>query len=78
MPLERSEWTDDFDEYREAVSRYMEKFYCLTWDDACGEEEPIRRAMESKETPAEFAEWWALKYDLDRRTEGPYGIRGIG
>lgn len=64
MPYVKSEWTDDFDKYREVVSEHLKRFYYITWDDACGDEEPIRRAIECKETPTDFAEWWALKYDL--------------
>ncbi len=78
MPYELSEWTDDFDEYRKAVSQYLKKYYCITWHDACGDEAPIRDAIQAKETPTEFAEWWATKYDLIEYTEGPYGLRRFG
>ena len=78
MPYERSEWTDDFDEYRKAVSQYLQKYYCITWHDACGDESPIRGAIQAKETPTEFAEWWATKYDLIEHTESPYGLRRFG
>ncbi len=78
MPYERSVWTDDFEKYRDTVSQYLEKYYCLTWHDACGDEAPIRTAIEVGETPTEFAEWWATKYDLIVHTEGPYGLLRLG
>ena len=74
MPYVESEWTDDFDKYRETVSQHLMKFYYISWDDACGDEEPIRHAIDSKQTPTEFAEWWALKYDLISVFDGGYII----
>ena len=58
MPYVKSEWTDDFGKYREVVSEHLKKFYYIIWDDACGDEEPLRHAIERKETPTDFAEWW--------------------
>lgn len=78
MPFEHSVWTDDFDKYRDAVSQYLEKYYCITWDDACGDEAPIICAIQRKDTPTEFAEWWATKYDLIVNAESPYGLPRIG
>ncbi len=64
MRLEKSEWTDDFDEYRIIASDYMKKYYYITWDDAAGDPEPLTRAIEDRMTPTEFVDWWAEKYDL--------------
>ena len=77
MPYVKSEWTDDLDKYRDAVSQHLERFYYITWVDACGDEAPIRHAIENKETPTEFAEWWALKYDLRSVFDDGYTISKI-
>ena len=49
MPYQRSEWTDDFEKYRDTVSQYLQKHYCITWHDACGDEAPIRNAIQDGE-----------------------------
>lgn len=54
------------DEYRTEVSRLLERDYCLTWADACGDDEPLMRARDDGESPEEFVAWLGRKYDLDR------------
>lgn len=73
MRFEHSEWTDDFSQYRTIASRYMKKFYYIDWDDAAGDEEPLRRAIEDGWAPTEFIDWWAKKYDLESVFDEPYG-----
>ena len=72
MRFEESEWTDNFEEYREVASRYMKSYYYITWDDACGDEEPIRRTIERNESPTAFVDWWATKYDLTSLADDRY------
>lgn len=64
MKFEESEWTDNFEEYREKASLYMKKYYYITWDEAAGDPEPILSAIESRETPTEFIDRIANKYNL--------------
>ena len=64
MKFQKSEWTDSFEEYRAIASRYMEKYYYTTWDEAAGDPEPILSAIESGETPTGFIDRIAEKYDL--------------
>ena len=64
MRFEKSEWTDDFDEYQKIASDYMKIYYYITWNDAAGDPEPLMRAIEDRMTPTEFVDWWAEKYDL--------------
>lgn len=51
--------------YRDEVSVAMIKKYGISWADACGDSEPLEAAMEEKQTPQEFVDWWGDKYDLD-------------
>lgn len=75
MKFEKSEWTDDFDKYREIASKYMKRYYFITWDEAAGDPEPIMEAIEAKMTPTEFVDWQAEKYGLssvDDDTGSPF------
>jgi hypothetical protein len=58
----------NLNEFRAKVSGLLEKGYCVTWIDACGDDEPLLQALESKHSPEEFVEQFARKYDLT-----PYG-----
>lgn len=53
------------DEFRYAVSRRMLTVYGIDWADACGDDEPLLRALDGDETPEEFVDWFGRKYDLD-------------
>lgn len=64
MKFERSEWTDEFEKYKEIASRYMKEYYCITWDESIGDREPILNAIETGETPTGFIDRIAEKYDL--------------
>lgn len=50
--------------YREAVSIEMVRVYGITWDDACGDDEPLVRAEDDGDSPAEFVKWWGERYEL--------------
>lgn len=47
------------------VDSFMVKRYGITWADACGDREDIERAARDREQPEEWAEAWAIKYDLE-------------
>ena len=47
------------------VDAFMVRRYGITWVDACGNAEPIERAVGAGESPEQWAEDWGLKYDLD-------------
>jgi hypothetical protein len=42
----------------------MKKKYGITWADACGEEEPLRRAITNKVPAQQFVDDYGEKYDL--------------
>lgn len=50
--------------YKAEVSREMLRVYGITWDDACGDDEPLIRSENDGDTPAEFVEWWGNRYNL--------------
>ena len=50
--------------FKSSVSMLMKKEYGLDWDDACGELEPLENAIDGGETPRQFVDWWATKYDM--------------
>lgn len=47
------------------VDRFLVKRYGITWADACGDPEPIERALAEGESPEDWAEAWAIKADLE-------------
>jgi len=40
-----------------------------SWNDLCGDEDPLKRAFRRGDTPGEFVDWHIEKYDLARITE---------
>jgi hypothetical protein len=53
------------DDYRYEVSKQMLTVFCIDWDDACGEDEPLQAALDDGCTVADFVDWFGRKYDLD-------------
>lgn len=52
-------------EYEEAVTIEMKKRYGITWEDACGDAEPLTAALRYGESPEEFVARWGDRYDLE-------------
>lgn len=65
LSLETRNWI------REA-NAYLKQHYAIDFYEGGADEEELVRAAESGDTPKEYAEWWAEKYDLDR-VSGPWG-----
>ena len=53
-----------FDKFKSSVSALLKKEYGLDWDDACGNREPLDGAIDGGDTPRQFVDRWAIKYDL--------------
>ena len=51
-------------DYQAKVDAIMKKKYGITWADACGEEEPLRRAITNKVPAQQFVDDYGEKYDL--------------
>jgi hypothetical protein len=54
----------DLETFRQQVSDELNRRYGLTWADACGDREPLERALADGEEPPEFVERFGQKYDL--------------
>ncbi|MGE0256692.1 MAG: hypothetical protein AB7N54_11050 [Alphaproteobacteria bacterium] len=54
----------DYETFRAAVSARLLADYCLTWDDAAGDAEPLLAAIDAGLSPAEFVSFYAAKFDL--------------
>ena len=50
--------------YCEQVSAEMQRVYGISWNDASGDSEPLERAQEAGQSPADFVDWFGTKYDL--------------
>lgn len=55
-------------EWRSAVNRRLEDVYLITIDDAGIEDDRLSSHWEMKQSPYEFVEWFANKYDLDPKS----------
>lgn len=55
---------EKLDQYRADVSRLTKVAYGITWQDACGDDEPLLSGIAAGYTPVAFVEWWGEKYDL--------------
>lgn len=51
-------------EFETAVSAEMKKRYGITWEDACGDVEPLIAALAEGRHPAEFVHCFGERYDL--------------
>jgi len=54
----------DYEAFRAAVSARLLAEYCLTWDDAAGDPEPLIAAMDAGCSPERFVAHFAEKFDL--------------
>jgi hypothetical protein len=55
-------------EYEVAVSIEMKRRYGITWEDACGDTQPLTAAFRNGESPEEFVAWWGDRYELEEIT----------
>lgn len=64
----KDNWTWEeitFRKWRSAVGRRLEDIYLITINDAGIDEEMLSSHWKMKQSPYEFVEWYAIKYDLD-------------
>lgn len=52
--------------FRQQVDQEMLRLFGISWADACGDAEPLERAIDRGSSPREFALWWGDRYDLER------------
>lgn len=53
-----------FDQWMLTVDRLCLAHLACSWNDLCGDLEPLRSAFDVGEDPIQFVRWWADKYDL--------------
>lgn len=58
-----------FEEFKQQVSDTYKRIYGITWDDACGDDEPLKGPHEHGDTPEEFVRWDGERHDLDTLEE---------
>jgi len=56
-------------DYKRKVDVHFKEIYGSTWDDLCGEEEPLADAIDEGEDPKEFVLRFGEKYDLDKLSD---------
>jgi hypothetical protein len=65
-PLDHWKWNGPtFASWREAVNKRLHNVYMITIEDAGIEEADLTSHWKTKESPYDYVEWFALKYDLD-------------
>lgn len=52
--------------FKAQVSSLLERDWCVTWADACGDDQPLITAQGAGFSPEQFVEWFSEKYDLVR------------
>ena len=69
----------DFDTWVMNVQTLCVKHLGCTWDDLCGEMQPLEDHYAFGEQPKMFILWWCEKYNLtwfdDQECTDPYGVR---
>jgi len=54
-----------FDEWAMEVDRLCRAHLACSWNDLCGDKEPLERSYRCEESPEDFVRWWTQKYDLE-------------
>ena len=54
-----------FQKWRDVADRRLKDIYLIDFDDAGVDDNYLASHWEAKQSPYEFVEWYALKYDLD-------------
>lgn len=70
--MELSPQAMSFDEWALTVDALCRRHFVCSWDDLSGELEPLRTSYENGETPRQFIEWLAQKFDLIWADSIPY------
>jgi len=65
-----------FDEWAQTVDALCIRHFACSWDDLAGDLEPLQSSFKSGETPRQFVEWLARKFDLIWADSGPLGSSG--
>jgi hypothetical protein len=59
-------------EYEAAATTEMKRRYGITWEDACGDAEPLTAALRNGDSPAEFVARWGARYELAEISRASY------
>mgnify|MGYP003507532215 CR=1 FL=1 len=57
-------WEGKFDDWCWKVNALCVIHLYCSWADLCGDIKPLEQAYDADETPRQFVEQWAEKYDL--------------
>lgn len=57
-----------FPKWRSTVNRRLKDIYLITIDDAGIDDERLVSHWQMRQSPYDFVEWYALKYDLDPKS----------
>ncbi len=74
--MEQTANSMSFEEWAQAVDVLCWRHFACNWDDLAGDLEPLQCSYEDGETPREFIEWLARKFDLTWTDAVPYLRRG--
>lgn len=56
--------SEKFESFARSVDEELLKGYGISWKDASGDSDLLVQAFQGGETPEEFVQWFAQKYDL--------------
>lgn len=59
----------NYEEWKQQVDALFRKLVGPSWNDLCGDEEPLQKAFERGETPNDFVHEYVAKYDLTYASE---------
>ncbi len=62
--MEQTANSMSFDEWAQAVDVLCRRHFACSWDDLAGDLEPLQASYEGGETPRQFIERLARKFDL--------------
>lgn len=71
MPKAVDHWTwseMSFQEWRDAADRRLKDIYLIDFNDAGVDDGYLISHWEDKQSPWDFVEWYAIKYDLDPKS----------
>lgn len=62
--MEQTQNLMSFEEWAKAVDVLCRRYFACSWDDLAGDLEPLQGSYENRETPRQFIEGMARKFDL--------------
>jgi hypothetical protein len=63
-----------FEQFKQSVDKLLQEHYFININDAGIEDTSLFNSFKNNETPEDYVNWFAEKYDLTRYSSNAYGF----